>query len=375
MVNESYFNERWVLYVINNGLLNSLFSNIDVFSLKKDILSYFKIDLSKISLVEYECMKLDFKLVLQGMEIILKKESHLSFLLKQYGINYSIIKSLKIDLDNRYKLIEENSYNLNEYVYKKQERFLNREEEIERMETILTQFKKSNLIIIGEAGVGKTTLVEILAKKINKNSCKSKLKNKNIRVLEIGRLLEGTKYRGEWEEKIISILDYIKFSKEIIFIDEIHTILNAGNVEGGISAGNILKPYLARGDIQIIGATTAQEYKKYIETDTALARRFQLLYLDELTVEDMKKNIETFTSPYESFHNVKYEKNSINNCIEILHKYLPERKFPDKLLDLIDYSGAKYCDTKKNISDKELKEVLECKINDFKKSRIEVEKG
>ena len=253
-------------------------------------------------------MKLDFKLVLQGMEIILKKESHLSFLLKQYGINYSIIKSLKIDLENRYKLIEENSYNLNEYVYKKQERFLNREEEIERMETILTQFKKSNLIIIGEAGVGKTTLVEILAKKINKNSCKSKLKNKNIRVLEIGRLLEGTKYRGEWEEKIISILDYIKFSKEIIFIDEIHTILNAGNVEGGISAGNILKPYLARGDIQIIGATTAQEYKKYIETDTALARRFQLLYLDELTVEDMKKNIETFTSPYESFHNVKYEK-------------------------------------------------------------------
>lgn len=119
MVNESYFNERWVLYVINNGLLNSLFSNIDVFSLKKDILSYFKIDLSKISLVEYECMKLDFKLVLQGMEIILKKESHLSFLLKQYGINYSIIKSLKIDLENRYKLIEENSYNLNEYVYKK----------------------------------------------------------------------------------------------------------------------------------------------------------------------------------------------------------------------------------------------------------------
>ena len=218
---------------------------------------------------------------------------------------------------------------------------IGREEEIARVIQTLSRRTKNNPILLGEAGVGKTAIVEGLAQKIYQKDVPSDMMRKRVISLNIGSLVAGTKFRGDFEERVMKILNEIQEDGEIIlFIDELHTLLGAGSAAGSLDAANILKPLLAKGEIQTIGATTFEEYQQYIEEDAALTRRFQPIIIDEPTVEETITILSHVSKMYELFHEVRYQRAALELAAQLAHRYLTERRLPDAALDLIDEAAS-----------------------------------
>jgi len=217
------------------------------------------------------------------------------------------------------------------------ENVIGREKEINNLIEVLLRKKKSNPLLIGPAGVGKTAIVEELAKRIKNNEIPSILEDKIIIELPMGDLVSGTKYRGEFEERLTKIIkEVIKNKNIILFIDEVHTMVNAGGAEGAINAADILKPYLARGDIKVIGATTTQEYNRFIAKDKALERRFETIIIKEPTPSETKEILKGLKSSYEAHHKIKITNQNIEDIVSLANKYLFKKKNPDKTIDLLD---------------------------------------
>ena len=216
-----------------------------------------------------------------------------------------------------------------------------REKEIKRCSQILARRKKNNPILIGEPGVGKTAIVEGLAKMIVDRTCPRVLFDKKIISLELANLVAGTKYRGQFEERMEQIIDEVQQHPNIIlFIDEIHTLIGAGSASGSLDAANILKPALSRGEIQCLGATTLDEFRGSIEKDGALNRRFQQVMVDPSTPEQSRQIIENIRSKYEDHHSVKYTDSALDACVSYSDRYLQDRFLPDKAIDLMDEAGS-----------------------------------
>ena len=219
---------------------------------------------------------------------------------------------------------------------------IGREKEVHRICQILSRRKKNNPIILGDPGVGKTALVEAIAQRIVEKKVAMTLLNKRIIALNIANVVAGTKYRGEFEERMKNIVDELKENPDVIvFIDEIHTIVGAGGVSGSLDASNILKPALARGQVQCIGATTIDEYRENIETDGALTRRFQEVFIDPPSLEDAIEILERIKPNYEEFHSVSYTPEAIKACVLLSDRYITQRELPDKAIDIMDEAGAK----------------------------------
>jgi ATP-dependent Clp protease ATP-binding subunit ClpC len=219
---------------------------------------------------------------------------------------------------------------------------IGREQEINRIAQILSRRKKNNPIIIGSPGCGKTSLVEALALKIFEGDCPQNLCDKRIVSLDMTSIVAGTKYRGQFEERLKVILDELYDNPDIIvFIDEIHTIIGAGNSSGSLDASNIFKPALARGELRCIGATTLDEYRENIEKDGALERRFQKVIVDGTTPEETMEILKNLKSRYESHHKVSYTDESLMACVSLADRYITDREFPDKAIDIMDEVGAR----------------------------------
>lgn len=224
---------------------------------------------------------------------------------------------------------------------KKIDPVIGREEEIKRVEEIIGRYKKNNPILIGEAGVGKTAIVEGFAQRIVEKKVPLAMQDKIIYELDLNAVVAGTKYRGQFEERMKAIIKEVTSDKNIIlFIDEFHTLVSAGAAEGALDASNILKPYLARGEMQVIGATTLNEFRKYIEKDSALSRRVQQVLVEEPSKEDSYEILSRLKPNYENFHNVSYEDDAVKSCVDLSIRYISDRFLPDKAIDLIDESGS-----------------------------------
>jgi len=240
--------------------------------------------------------------------------------------------------------------------------------EIQRVIQILSRRKKNNPCIIGEAGVGKTAIVEGLAQKIDNNDVPEILKNKRIVCLDLALIVAGTKYRGEFEKRLKKIVKEVQDSNEIIlFIDEIHTLVGAGAAEGAIDASNILKPALARGELQVIGATTADEYRKYIEKDAALERRFQPIYISEPSIEETIKILQGLRDKYEAHHKIKITDQSLEAAARLSARYVSGRFLPDKAIDLVDEAASRI-KLQNTISPPDVKE-MEGQLNRVRKEK------
>jgi ATP-dependent Clp protease ATP-binding subunit ClpC len=252
---------------------------------------------------------------------------------------------------------------------------IGRDKEVERVIEILMRKTKNNPILIGDPGVGKTAIVEGLAQRIVEGKVPEQLKNFRILMLDLGRMLAGTKYRGEFEERLKSFLDELMKQKEntILFIDEIHTLVGAGAAEGAIDAANMMKPALARGDIRVIGATTVDEYRKHIEKDKALARRFQPVLVKEPSIEETIEILKGLKKTYEDHHKVKIDEEAIEAAAKLSSRYITDRFLPDKAIDLIDEAAArvKMASTKQGKDEKKIREMekkmkeLEEKIDEY----------
>jgi ATP-dependent Clp protease ATP-binding subunit ClpC len=249
---------------------------------------------------------------------------------------------------------------------------IGRDKEVKRIAQILSRKKKNNAVIVGEAGVGKSALVEKLALMIVKGDCPTNLLDKRIMSLDLTSLVAGTKYRGQFEERIKAILtELLDAPNVIVFIDELHTMVGAGNASGSMDAANILKPALARGEIQCIGATTLDEYKKSIEKDAALVRRFQKIILNEPTASETVEILKNLKESYESFHKVIYEDGVIDIIVKLSHRYITDRQFPDKAIDVLDELGSE-----KRVSTRipESIEKLKKQIDEIKEKKLLVVK-
>ncbi|ACK42754.1 MULTISPECIES: ATP-dependent Clp protease ATP-binding subunit [Dictyoglomus] len=219
---------------------------------------------------------------------------------------------------------------------------IGREKELERIIQILSRRTKNNPVLVGEPGVGKTAIVEGLAQKIVDGEVPDTLLNKRIVAIDMGSIVAGTKYRGEFEERMQRIIEEVKMAKDVIlFIDEIHTLVGAGAAEGAVDAANILKPSLAKGEIQLIGATTPSEYRKYIEKDGALERRFQPIMVNEPTPEETIQILKGLREKYENYHRVKITDEAIEEAVKLSVRYITDRFLPDKAIDVIDEASAR----------------------------------
>ncbi|HSZ25832.1 MAG TPA: ATP-dependent Clp protease ATP-binding subunit [Cytophagaceae bacterium] len=217
-----------------------------------------------------------------------------------------------------------------------------REKEIERVAQILSRRKKNNPILIGEPGVGKTAIAEGLALRIIQKKVSRVLFGKRVVTLDLASLVAGTKYRGQFEERMKAVMNELEKSPEVIlFIDEIHTIVGAGGASGSLDASNMFKPALARGDIQCIGATTLDEYRQYIEKDGALARRFQIVMIDSTTPDETIEILQNIKEKYEDHHHVNYSDEAIKACVKLSDRYISDRFLPDKAIDVLDEAGAR----------------------------------
>lgn len=219
---------------------------------------------------------------------------------------------------------------------------IGRDQEIHRVIQILARRTKNNPVLIGEAGVGKTAIAEGLAARIASNDVPESLKNKELLSLDLGLMIAGTKYRGEFEERMKSVMKEVEKSqgKVILFIDELHTIIGAGSAEGALDAGNMLKPALARGEIRVIGATTLKEYQQHIEKDAAFTRRFQSVFVQEPTIEDAVAILRGLRDKYELFHGVRITDGAIVSAVDLSSRYISDRFLPDKAIDLIDEAAS-----------------------------------
>ena len=247
-----------------------------------------------------------------------------------------------------------------------------REEEILRIAQILSRRKKNNPIIIGEPGCGKTAIVEGLAQKIFEGDCPRNLCDKRIVSLDMTTIVAGTKYRGQFEERLKVILEELQETREVIvFIDEIHNIVGAGNSSGSLDASNIFKPALARGEIQCIGATTLDEYRQNIEKDGALERRFQKVVVEPPSVKETIQILQNIKDKYEDFHKVNYHEEAITACVRLADRYITNREFPDKAIDILDELGARAQVTTKL---PEVIEKLKEEAAEIKKTKLAVVK-
>lgn len=278
----------------------------------------------------------------------------ISLLKEKESVAYEILQKYHVDVEEVIYLLQEKSafetpldqiptlVNINKKVKTKKYKIIGRENEIDQVCTILSKKEKNNVLIIGEAGVGKSALVEKLAMIINQGKVVDSLKNKIIYELSLSSLVAGTKYRGEFEEKFKKIIDKVKdLDNVIIFIDEIHNVIGAGGAEGAIDASNILKPYLARKDMTVIGATTIDEYYKHFEKDHAMNRRFSIVTLKENTKEETLEILKGIKGYYESYHQIKIDNVLLKELIELVDCHIKNRTYPDKAIDILDLSCVK----------------------------------
>ena len=249
-----------------------------------------------------------------------------------------------------------------------------REKEIERVAQILSRRKKNNPILIGEPGVGKTAIAEGLALRIVQKKVSRVLFNKRVVTLDLASLVAGTKYRGQFEERMKAVMNEIEKSPDVIlFIDELHTIVGAGGASGSLDASNMFKPALARGEIQCIGATTLDEYRQYIEKDGALARRFQVVMVDATTPEETIQILNNIKDKYESHHHVNYTAEAIQSCVILSDRYISDRFLPDKAIDVMDEAGARVHINNIHVPEEIVQ--LEERIEDVKKEKNRVVKS
>lgn len=306
-----------------------------------------------------------------AIRIMIGMDINLDELYDELKVKPSEVKNNKLEVFNVGTILNDKVDSL--------ECVIGRDKEINQLMEVLLRKKKSNPLLIGPAGVGKTAIVEELARRIKNNEVPSSLENKIIVELSMGDLVSGTKYRGEFEERLTKIIkEVIKNKNIILFIDEVHSMVNAGGAEGAINASDILKPYLARGDIKVIGATTTREYEKFIAKDKALDRRFEALDIKEPKLEETKEILRGLKSGYEAHHNIKITDENIEDIVYLGNKYLFKKKNPDKTIDLMD-SVCAYV-KRKNVSkdsikglEKELKKRIKEKEefvvhNDFDKA-------
>lgn len=370
--------------------------------LKKHKITYEKFKDKLVSLVGVGSKKSDFilytpllKRVLENAVIEAREENNkivnpeiviISILDEEDGIAYSILKSLKVNVDKLYGdlknkninrkfkkkklLLEDIGTNLTKLAKEnKLDPVIGRDNEINKTIEILLRRKKNNPILIGPAGVGKTAIVEGIANLMISGKCPRFLENKRIISLNIFSLVSGTKYRGEFEEKMKMVIKELEENDDIIlFIDEVHTMVGAGGAEGAIDASNILKPALARGMIRIIGATTQDEYKKYIEPDAALARRFQIVNVEEPKHDDVIKILTEIKPLYEKYHNIRISNDLINEIVDLSEKYLSNRFEPDRSIDILDEVCAKSSILESY--DERKKRNLVDRLNKIKKEKI-----
>ncbi|WP_224995923.1 ATP-dependent Clp protease ATP-binding subunit [Cesiribacter sp. SM1] len=249
-----------------------------------------------------------------------------------------------------------------------------REDEIERVAQILSRRKKNNPILIGEPGVGKTAIAEGLALRIVQRKVSRVLFNKRVVTLDLASLVAGTKYRGQFEERMKAVMNELEKSPDVIlFIDELHTIVGAGGASGSLDASNMFKPALARGEIQCIGATTLDEYRQYIEKDGALARRFQMVMVDATSVEETVEILTNIKDKYEEHHHVNYTEEAIQACVKLSDRYISDRFLPDKAIDVLDEAGARVHINNIHVPDEIVK--LESEIEDIKNEKNRVVKS
>ena len=294
---------------------------------------------------------------------ILKADSLLSSIFNSYKLTYKTVKneinrllnvtqpsqqeSTKKNFDNKKEqknklFIEEYARDLTDMAKNsKLDPVIGREIEIMRVIQTLSRKTKNNPILVGEAGVGKTAIAEGLAAEISRGKVHSSLLNKRVMSLDVGLLIAGTRFRGDFEERLKRVIEDVQNNEIILFIDEIHTIIGAGSAEGAMDAANIMKPILARGEIQCIGATTHNEYRRYFEKDAALERRFQKIVVDEPSVENSIRILQGLKKTYENYHRVEYTEESLRAAVELSSRYINDRFLPDKAIDIIDEAGAK----------------------------------
>ncbi len=286
---------------------------------------------------------------------ILEGKDKAATILKEAGIDKkSLITAIKelrggntVDdpnAESKYKSLERYSKNLNELAKAgKIDPVIGRDDEIRRVLQIISRRTKNNPMLVGEPGVGKTAIIEGLAQRIVHGDVPENIKSKTLVSLDMGLLVAGAKYKGEFEERLKSVIKEVTDSNGeiILFIDEIHTLIGAGGGEGAMDAANLLKPALARGELHAIGATTLKEYQKYIERDKALERRFQMVTVDEPTVEDSISILRGIKDKYELHHGVRIKDDAVISAVELSHRYISERHLPDKAIDLMDEAASK----------------------------------
>ena len=287
-----------------------------------------------------------------GKQYVFDEHLFYTLLEDQENIAYEIIVQLDLNVEDlltdiedifNFKFVEaakELPYLINLSKKELSHPFFGRTETINKIKYILNKKQKNNALLIGNAGVGKTALVHALSKEIKTP----------IYQLELGVIVAGTKYRGELEEKIVNSMEFISSTSSIVFIDEIHNIVGSGSNEGTLDIANILKPYLSNSNIKFIGATTLDEYSRFIEKDKALMRRFQNIYIDEPTIEETFNILSYIKSTYEQYHNVKYTNQEIKEIINKTALLMPNKTFPDKAIDILDEIGSRHNITKEKIS-------------------------
>ena len=286
---------------------------------------------------------------------LLSVKSTASQMLKDAGVTAEALKQAIAELrggkkatsqssEDTYQALQKYARNLVEEAREgKLDPVIGRDEEIRRVLQILSRRTKNNPILIGEPGTGKTAIVEGLAQRIVRGDVPENLKNKQLYSLDMGALVAGAKYKGEFEERLKSVVNEVTQAQGeiILFIDEIHTLVGAGKSEGAMDAANILKPALARGELRSIGATTLEEYQKYFEKDKALERRFQTVTVDEPSPEDAISILRGLKERYENHHRVRIQDDAIIAAVQLSHRYISERFLPDKAIDLMDEAAAK----------------------------------
>ena len=292
----------------------------------------------------------------------------LAMLREKEGVVYEVLSSFNLDFDTVSELVDgeaiddEESYDTDEYKTEektptldhfsrditdlalrgKLDPVIGREKEIERVAQVLARRKKKNPVLIGEPGVGKTAIIEGLAQRIVRKTVPRLLHNKRILSLDLAAIVSGTKYRGQFEERLKSIMNELESRQNlIIFIDELHTLVGAGGASGSLDASNMFKPSLARGDIRCIGATTLNEYRKYVEKDGALDRRFQKIIINAPSINESIEILMGLKEKYEEHHSVKYSNNAIEACVHLSERYISDRFLPDKAIDILDETGAR----------------------------------
>lgn len=249
-----------------------------------------------------------------------------------------------------------------------------RVKEVDRIAQILCRRKKNNPVIIGEAGTGKSSMADALAQKIYEKKCSRMLWGKRIVTLDLGLLVAGTKYRGQFEERLKAITTELETNKDVIlFIDELHTIIGAGGTSGSLDASNMIKPALSRGEIQVIGATTLDEFRQHIEKDAALERRFQKVMIEPTTVDETIEILTNIKDRYEDHHNVVYDNEAIIACVKLADRYVTDRHLPDKAIDILDEVGSRVHITN-IVVPKEILEI-EAKVEEIKKEKNDVVKS